>query len=808
MHARPRVLATALTTVRTAFALLVQGLCLLVLISSEASAQPTYLRWVLAEGAVSDYFTEEILIANPNGNPANVTIRLLPESGAAPPVQNIVVPASSRYTFVVNNFVSGPSSVGALVESDQPIVVERSMYWANGQRRGGHNSQGVAAPSNEWYLAEGALNMFSTFVLISNSSATPAEVQVTFLREVGAPITTSFTIAGNGRKTIFVNQDFPEIDTSFSVVVRQTGGSTIVVERAMYWNGGEGGHESTAVNAPNTTWLFAEGATGNTPNFDFQTYLLLANPANVEAAVTIDFFRDVGGPVQYHTTVAPNSRKTLSLDDLPFEPNDVAELASASFSIKVTSDRRILAERSMYWSSNGIIFIDGHNTPGVNAEAGKWAFAEGRQGRFADSGTISYDSYFLFSNSSSSPLRIKGTFVREDATGIVRYFTVNPTSRFTLLAGQFPELSNQRFAAFFEAVDSNGAANTQTFVAERAMYWGDGYFGGHGSTGTPWPATAAIAPPPIADLTPTIASITPTHGLVSGGTRVTITGTKFLQNTVVEFGDRPATAIDHVSATQMIVTAPAGAAVGPVSVRVINTGWPAGTLANAFTYDTVIPTLTVDFVLAFGDSVTEGVTKTWCDTDSGRIICDTTTTPYPARLRSLLQARYPAQSFQVQNAGIAGECASVPGCSNVQTAGRDRLPTVQTSAQDVVVLLQGVNDLNSGVSTSSIINALRTMIRTARDAGKDAVICSLPPVKPREDNGLYKADPARIASLNAAIEALRIEENVPKVDIGAAFGSGYASLLSPDGLHPNAAGYQRMAEAIRNKLVEQFEIRP
>ena len=209
--------------------------------------------------------------------------------------------------------------------------------------------------------------------------------------------------------------------------------------------------------------------------------------------------------------------------------NGVKELASASFAIRVESDQPILAERAVYWSSGGIIFVEGHNTAGVTAEASKWAFAEGREGRFEESGLLSHDTYFLFSNSGAQALRVKGTFLREDGTGLVRTFTINPASRYTLLTGQFAELGNQRFAAFFEAVDANDQPiTTQTFVAERAVYWGDGYFGGHASTGTPW--TGTVATPAVAPTAPVVTSITPAHGALAGGTDVVVRGSNFFES--------------------------------------------------------------------------------------------------------------------------------------------------------------------------------------------------------------------------------------------------------------------------------------
>jgi lysophospholipase L1-like esterase len=765
-----------------------------------AEAQ-SYRRWYLAEGAANGFFNETILIGNPNATAANVTIRLLPE-GALPltPI-TIQVGATSRYTFDVNA-ASGlaPGSVSAIVESDIDIVVERSMTWPGTGRRGGHNTGGVLAPAREWYLAEGVIGFFDTFVLITNTNATtPAEVEVTFLRELSGPLVRTYTLPPSGRRTIYVNADIRDeldrpLSEAFSTIVRQTSsGADLVVERAMYWNAYEGGHGSAGVTAPNTRWLFAEGVNGGDASFRFQTYLLLANPGSLAASATVTFFRDQGGPVSKVVPVPAGRRVTLDLSGLPFGTPEVRELANASFSIRVESDRPVLAERALYWSSSGITFIEGHNSPGVTAEATKWAFAEGLEG-IVQPGGPSHDSFFLISNANTTPLDIKATFVREDGTGIVVTRTVPAQSRDTIQTSQLPALTHRRFAAFIESVN----ATPLPFVAERATYWGAGYYGGHGATGVPW--TGTIGTPAIVDLSPQVTSILPSHGPRTGGNDVTIRGVNFLETTTVMIDGRPAQ-VYPVDGTTMIATVPARPTAGDVTVTVTNFGFPPRTLTNAYTYDPVGPFLNTDTILAFGDSITSGRSSAFCGTN---IICATEITGYPARLQQILRARYPAQAAIVQQAGAPGECASADGCNG--TSGRDRLPGTMQSAHDLVVILEGVNDTNAITSDGFIETALRTMVQTAKGAGKEVILCGLLPVKLREDGGGYKADPARIASMNRRLQELAAAEGVPFVDMVGAFGSNYQALLSPDGLHPNEAGYQRMADVIASTVISFFAI--
>ncbi len=437
--------------------------------------------------------------------------------------------------------------------------------------------------------------------------------------------------------------------------------------------------------------------------------------------------------------VPAGRRQTLYLNDLRPDGSNVAELASASFSIRVSSDQPILAERAVYWSTSGITFIEGNDSPGVTAEATKWAFAEGIEG-VVQPGGPSHRSFFLISNANAEPLHVKATFVREDGHGIVVHQTVQAQARYTILTSGIPALSHRRFAAFIESED----ATPLPFVAERATYWGAGFFGGHGSTGVPW--TSAIAAPPAVDLTPQISSISPNHGPVTGGTDITIRGVNFTESTTVTIDSRPAQ-VFPVDGTTLVARVPAGGAPGSVAVSLTNAGFLPVTDPNGYLYDPVGPLLLADTILAFGDSITAGVTS-FCGVQG----CGGTTTGYPQRLETWLRARYPAQAVAVQGSGAPGECASASGCNG--TAGRNRLPGTIAAVHDLVVILEGVNDTNAIASDAFIVDALRAMVHSARGAGKDVILCGLLPVKPNEDTGQLKADPGRIASMNLRLADL------------------------------------------------------
>ena len=106
-------------------------------------------------------------------------------------------------------------------------------------------------------------------------------------------------------------------------------------------------------------------------------------------------------------------------------------------------------------------------------------------------------------------------------------------------------------------------------------------------TPTSGPATGQNAPPTVTD-------VSPKSGPVTGGTKVTMTGTGFTGATGVNFGPVAGQNLAVASDTQLTVTSPPATASGPVDVTVTT---PAGTSttssADHFTYNSAAAAPTV-----------------------------------------------------------------------------------------------------------------------------------------------------------------------------------------------------------------------
>jgi lysophospholipase L1-like esterase len=114
----------------------------------------------------------------------------------------------------------------------------------------------------------------------------------------------------------------------------------------------------------------------------------------------------------------------------------------------------------------------------------------------------------------------------------------------------------------------------------------------------------------------------------------------------------------------------------------------------------------------------------------------------------------------------------------------------------VVVIIAGVNDVYQGRPAQHVKDQLAAMYKRAHDAGIRVVAGTIIPY-----NTATADQNARMHDINAWIRSLgRADPGVIYVDTRAAVAAAdnpdkLAS--SPDGLHPDAAGYRKMADAIR-----------
>lgn len=117
-----------------------------------------------------------------------------------------------------------------------------------------HDSFGVTAAATRWGIADGRAGGprgFETFILLANSTVTPADVRVTFLRQRDGPIVQTYTVGTLSRFNIPVGAFVPALaQASFGAVIESTNGVPIVVERSTYWNAWAAGTNTPAVPLP------------------------------------------------------------------------------------------------------------------------------------------------------------------------------------------------------------------------------------------------------------------------------------------------------------------------------------------------------------------------------------------------------------------------------------------------------------------------------------------------------------------------------------------------------------------------------
>jgi len=114
------------------------------------------------------------------------------------------VGANTRETIDVNEAVGSGKEVSIRLESTQPIVAERPIYFNFLGRNGGHDATGATGTSTLWYFAEGFTgDGFQEYLTLQNPGGTSANVTIEYQYRNGGGMT--HIVSVNARETIDVN---------------------------------------------------------------------------------------------------------------------------------------------------------------------------------------------------------------------------------------------------------------------------------------------------------------------------------------------------------------------------------------------------------------------------------------------------------------------------------------------------------------------------------------------------------------------------------------------------------------------------
>jgi hypothetical protein len=436
--------------------------------------------YYFAEGATANgFFETRLALLNPDAaNTATVSLEFQLATGAVL-THSLDIPAHTRATLDLSALASVPglaalasAEFSTVVQSDLPLVADRTMWWTQALGYGSHAETSVRAPAEKWYLAEGAtIGNFELYYLIQNPNPEAIEFTVTYLLPPPtAPIVRTYHVGARTRTNIAVHAEPDLGDVEVSAVIASPAGKPIIVERAMYLTTGPffygAGHESAGITSPETQWFFAEGATGSF----FDLFILIGNPGATDAHITATFLFTDGTTCSMEATVGPMSRFNISVDSTVIDdcPGD---LSNAAVSTTIESDVPVIAERAMWWPGpTPATWAEAHNAAGATTTGTRWGLAGGEQG-----GAARHETYILIANTSNFGGTARVTLYFEDGSSSQIDVTLEANSRTNVAVGASTDaggfgavVQDRRFGAIVESV-SSGSGLPQ-IVVERAMY--------------------------------------------------------------------------------------------------------------------------------------------------------------------------------------------------------------------------------------------------------------------------------------------------------------------------------------------------
>lgn len=208
-------------------------------------------------------------------------------------------------------------------------------------------------------------------------------------------------------------------------------------------------------------------------------------------------------------------------------------------------------------------------------------------------------------------------------------------------------------------------------------------------------------------------------------------------------------------------------------------------------------------VIAFGDSITQGFQRNSsrvsynCTKELNGLTGAQTSCGYARKLERLLANNYPGSV--VLNYGWHGENATTGNGADRNYRFRNGLARFKiiidselrrAAKPEVVLIMEGTNDLARRRSSEFIEFALNEMVKYAKSKGVEPVIATL---TPRTDG---RVSQSRMNTVNNYIKGIARDNRIPLADQFNKLGgfNGFGPYHSGDRLHISNLGYTRMAE--------------
>lgn len=241
-----------------------------------------------------------LLVSNPFPQDAVIDVDVYTETGIERPnnLQRLPLFAGKSAVLKVSDEVRRRSALGTSIRAESGQVVAQQMVTSNGERipAGVALSAGSAGPATEWWFTDGIqLTEVAQVVSIMNPSDKEALIEIGFVAEgMDADLgrVQSTRVAPSTETTLTIDPGLPP-GTPYSTILRSTNDVGVVADRMIGYSSSisHGMSFAPGATAPSTSFLIPN-AWGLAPTSPFTTSLVVANPGNSTARLTIGRLTD------------------------------------------------------------------------------------------------------------------------------------------------------------------------------------------------------------------------------------------------------------------------------------------------------------------------------------------------------------------------------------------------------------------------------------------------------------------------------------------------------------------------------------